>query len=85
MAFFSFFALFAAFSGLLVGMPVIIEFMETSYIKKVPSAVLASGLFIISSLSLACGFVLDTVVKQHRQIFELLLNEYRTYTKTSKY
>jgi len=63
--------------ALLVGIPVIVEFMQTSKILKMPSAVLAVGLMIISIISLFSGFILDTVVKQHRENYELFLNRFR--------
>lgn len=59
--------------GLLVGMPVIIEFLKISYITKIPSAILSVGIMLISILSLFSGFILDTIVKQHRENYELQL------------
>ena len=59
--------------GLIAGVPVIIEFINTSLISKMPSAILAVGLMLISILSLFSGFILDTIVKQHRENYELNL------------
>ncbi len=56
-----------------VGTPVLLEFMRTRYIYKVPSAILASGLAIISFLLLACGLILDTIAKIHRENIEVQL------------
>ena len=73
----SFFTILAALFFILalsVGMPVIIEFLETSKILKIPSAILSVGLMILSIISLFSGFILDTIVKQHRETYELLLN-----------
>lgn len=64
--------------GLVTGVPVIIEFMQTSYVAKVPSAILAIGLMLISVLSLFSGFLLDTIVKLHRERYELNLIRYIT-------
>ncbi len=69
-----FFSLIAAFFfalSLAAGMPVILEYFETHYITHVPLAVLAVGLMLIAIVSLFVGFVLDTVVRKHREIFEL--------------
>ncbi|OPJ62426.1 glycosyltransferase family 2 protein [Clostridium oryzae] len=60
--------------GLLTGLPVIIEFVKTRYISKVPSAILAVGFIVLSMLSLVGGLILDTVVNQNRRIYELYLN-----------
>lgn len=73
--FFSIWALVFVFLGFLSGLPVIIEFIRFRYIYKVPSAILAVGLVILSMLSLCCGLILDTVVKQNRRIYELTMHE----------
>lgn len=63
--------------GLLVGIPVIIEFVNTHFITKVPSAILALGLVITALLFLTSGFILDTLVKQNKQNYELYLNQFK--------
>ena len=63
--------------GLLVGMPVIFEFVKTQYVSKIPSAILAVGLIIVSMLSLVCGVILDTIEKNNKMIYELYLTRYR--------
>ncbi|MDI6774237.1 MAG: glycosyltransferase [Verrucomicrobiota bacterium] len=60
-------------ASLAVGAPAVIEFMETRYVFHVPSAILASGLAVISILLMACGFILDTIVKNHSEDFEAQL------------
>ncbi len=62
--------------GLIVGIPVIVEFAQTSYITKLPSAVLATGIMIFAIIIAQCGVILDTVVKQHREKYELELSRY---------
>ena len=62
--------------GLIVGIPVISEFARTGMIDKVPSAVLATGFMILSSLSFVAGFILDTVVRQNRMQYELKVYSY---------
>lgn len=59
--------------SLVVGIPVITEFIATSYITKIPSAILSVGLMMVAVLSLFSGFILDTIVKQHRESYELNL------------
>ncbi len=61
--------------GLAVGTPVVIEFIRTNYITKLPSAVLAVGLVVLSTLSFSCALILDTVVKQNKRVYELHLSE----------
>ena len=62
--------------SLIVGIPVILEFINTSYITKIPSAILAVGLMLISILSFFSGIILDTIVTQHRREYELNLIRY---------
>lgn len=75
--FFSTVALVSLVLGLLVGIPVIEEFISTSYITKVPSAILALGLVLISIMLFLNGLVLDTQVKMSRKDYELFLTQYR--------
>lgn len=57
--------------GLLLGVPVIIEFMQTGLVDRLPTAILAVALVFLSSLSLATGFILDSIAKIERKEWEL--------------
>lgn len=57
--------------SLCVGIPVIIEFFDTSLVTKIPSAILSVGLMLISIGSLFSGFLLDTIVKNYRNLYNL--------------
>lgn len=61
--------------GLVVGIPVIDEFIKTAYITKVPSAVLAAALMINSFLMLSVGIILDAIKNQKRYLFECHMND----------
>ncbi|GAM14279.1 glycosyltransferase family 2 protein [Mesobacillus selenatarsenatis] len=80
--FFLIWALIFLVFGLLVGTPVIYEFLKTHYITKVPSAILAVGLVILSMLSFSCGLILDTVASVNKKQYELELN--KIYSKLVK-
>lgn len=67
--------------GLAFGIPVIVEFFKTRYITKVPTAVLATGIMILSVIIGQCGVILDTVVKHHRESYELNLLRYKQLEK----
>jgi glycosyltransferase involved in cell wall biosynthesis len=61
-----FFAAAAAVLALLAVMlafPVIQTFLATGLVPRLPTAVLATGLMLLSFLSLACGLILDTVTR----------------------
>lgn len=61
-------------AGVMIGIPPVLEFLEYQYVFKVPSAVLAASLMILSMLFFCCGLILDTVVRHQRENYELLLN-----------
>lgn len=59
--FFTVLSLILSLSGIIFGLPVIFEFMESGYVPRLPTAVLATGLEILAALSLSCGLILDSV------------------------
>ena len=82
--FFGLIALVLGVMGLVIGFPVIMEFIRMRYIYKVPSAILATGLLILSLLSLSTAFILDTVSKINKYNYELnLLSKHRKYHKNT--
>lgn len=68
--------------GLAVGIPVIVEFLSSHFITKVPSAILAVGLMILSMLSFACALILDTVVANSRKQYELELHRVKALIRS---
>lgn len=81
--FFSVMAFIFLALGILVGIPVVTEFIKIRYVSKVPSAILAVGFVVLSSIFFICGFVLDTIVKQHREDYELMLNQFEESNLTN--
>lgn len=61
--------------GLVVGIPVIDEFIKTAYITKVPSAILAAALMINAFLLMSVGIILDAIKNQNRYLFECHMND----------
>ena len=82
--FFSYIAIILFLIGLIVGLPVIIEFFKTKYITKVPSAILATGLVTLSVIIAQCGVILDTVVRLNRENYQLSLLKYKQYEDLKK-
>lgn len=72
--FFTIFALFFGLLGLLSGIPVIVEFSLTGFVAKLPSAVLASSLVILSFLYFFLGLLLDYSANQSKKDFEMMVN-----------
>lgn len=71
MAFFGWLGVLLAAVGLLFGLPVVGEYLDTGYVTKLPSAVLAVALMLIAALSWTAGLILDTVAKSHRRQWEM--------------
>jgi len=62
--------LFFASAGLslILGVPLIDEFIDTGLVPRFPTAILASGLMILAFISIACGLILDTVSRGQREL-----------------
>lgn len=72
--FFGILSLIIFIVGLIVGVPVINEFIKTAYVSKVPSAVLAAALMINAFLLLNVGIILDAIKNHKRYEFECYMN-----------
>ena len=59
--------------SLILGIPIFIEFLQTSLVPRFPTLILAGIFLTLSVLTLLCGIILDVVVRKHRQTFELFL------------
>lgn len=68
---FSLVALVFVALGLAAGVPVVVEYAQTGYVSKVPSAVLAVGLVFCGVLAFCTGCILDTVARDSRKRWEL--------------
>jgi glycosyltransferase involved in cell wall biosynthesis len=67
---FRFFGILAALFGiasLVLGTPVVIEFVQTGLVPRLPTAVLAAALGLLAALSLTCGLILDTVTRGRKE------------------
>lgn len=75
--FFGALSLLFALLGIAVGIPPILEFIRESYVYKVPSAILASGLMILSVHFLSLGIMMDSIARFHHQLFEVEMNKFK--------
>lgn len=82
--FFGMFALVFLIVGVLVGIPVIVEFFKYSYVYKIPSAILATGLVTISFLLMMLGLILDHNSNVEKREHELRINDWIYYENTRK-
>ena len=58
-------------SGLGLAVPVIVDYVQTGLVPRLPTAVLATGLVLLSFLSFVCGLVLDSVARGRREFKRL--------------
>ena len=49
--------------SLMLGVPVVLEYLKTGLVPRLPTAVLSTGLMLLAFLSLASGLILDTVTR----------------------
>lgn len=69
-----FFAAIAAallLAAVLLFVPVLAEFLRTGLVPRLPTAVLATGLVLLSFLSLTCGLILDSVTRGRKELKRL--------------
>ena len=69
--FFSLVSLVLFAIGLILGIPVIQEYLATGLVLRFPTAILAVAFMFLCGLALATGFVLDSVAKVERKEWEL--------------
>jgi glycosyltransferase involved in cell wall biosynthesis len=60
-------AALAALTSLVLGLPVVFEFLETGLVPRLPTAVLASALMVLAALALGSGIVLDSVGRGRKE------------------
>ena len=60
--------------SILLGIPVISEFYKTGLVTKLPTAVLTTGIMIISVLLFITAIILETIVNNSKREFELMSN-----------
>jgi hypothetical protein len=60
----------AALAATAVGLaiPLMLTYLETGLVPRLPTAVLCTGLMLAAFLSIACGLVLDTVTRGRREM-----------------
>ncbi len=73
--FFGIFASIFLLISLILGVPVFLEYFDTGLVPRFPSLIV-SGIFLVISLLLwITGILLEVIVKKHRQLYELFMNE----------
>jgi len=55
-------------ASLALAVPIVVTFIETGLVPRLPTAVLSMGLMIMAMLSISSGLVLDTVTRGRREM-----------------
>jgi hypothetical protein len=66
--FFSGIGAFLALVSIGLAIPVVVNYLETGLVPRLPTAVLSTGLMIVAVLSVSSGLVLDTVTRGRREM-----------------
>lgn len=69
--FFSCFFFLFFMLALITGIPVILEFFETGLVARFPTAILSTGMMILSFLSLLSGIILDSLSRGRKELKKL--------------
>jgi glycosyltransferase involved in cell wall biosynthesis len=59
------------FAAIVLALPIFITFLKIGEVPRFPTAILATGLVILSALSFVCGLILDTVVRGRQEVRRL--------------
>jgi glycosyltransferase involved in cell wall biosynthesis len=70
-AFFAAVAVVFAGTSIALGAPVVFEYFQTGLVPRMPTALLAAALMILSFLSLTCGLILETVSRGRVEVKRL--------------
>jgi glycosyltransferase involved in cell wall biosynthesis len=71
MAFFGGIAVLLALLAITLAVPLAFTYIETGLVPRLPTALLSTGLIILSAMSLMCGLILDTVVRGRLEVRRL--------------
>lgn len=66
--FFTLIGILLALVSIILAIPIVITFIETGLVPRLPTAVLSMGLMIMALLSASSGLVLDTVTRGRREM-----------------
>ena len=70
--YFSFFGAVLAATSMGLGAPLIVEWAETGLVPRFPTAILATGIMILSFLTFTVGVVLETVTRGRQELKRLV-------------
>jgi glycosyltransferase involved in cell wall biosynthesis len=78
-------AIMLAFASVMLGLPIVLEFLETGLVPRLPSAVLAASLMVIAVTSFVTGIILDSVAHaavEQKRLFYLSIPRHKSCAET---
>ncbi|MBR3627897.1 MAG: glycosyltransferase [Elusimicrobia bacterium] len=67
------FILFAV--SMILFVPIFIEFLKTSKVPRYPTLIVSGAIATMSLIMWICGIILQTIVRKHNEIYEIMLNQ----------
>lgn len=75
--FFGFIGICIMLTAFILVYPIVIEFLETGLVPRIPTTVLTAGMSMVSMLSFACGLVLESVSNSRKEMKRLHYLHYK--------
>jgi hypothetical protein len=69
--FYGLLAILFSLTGIILSIPVIIEFLKTGFVPRLPTALLSTGLLIFAAISFISGLILECVTTGRREFKRL--------------
>lgn len=60
-------AVFCALASVVLAWPVVLEYLETGLVPRIPTAVLSTGLMVLAGVLLVAGLIMDSVARGRRE------------------
>lgn len=73
--FFSIIAFILFSVSMILFIPIFIEFLQTSKVPRYPTLIVSGAIATMSLVMLVCGIILQTIVRKHNEIYEVMLNQ----------
>ncbi len=73
--FFSIIALILFTISMVLFIPIFIEFLQTSKVPRYPTLIVSGAIATMSLIMWICGIILQTIVRKHNEIYEVMLNQ----------
>jgi len=79
LAFFSYVGTVLLLLALALGIPVVLEWLSTGLVRRFPTAILATGVSLISIISFGVGLILQTVTRGRQEFKRLIYLQFPRY------